>query len=423
MIEETLLLQKLHRITLNSIVIMDSMELRFDLVPEGGRSAFHLPNADDEDFRRVLAQTTNASSPLNVTVRLVELHHGKMMHEQRRYHATLLLLEIRFQSSLQERRYKSANITVEFFDQGGNDRRDPHVMKLAPDRMHWLNKTTYDQTTSRGASLGVQAGMGGVGADAAVHWDAEYTKPKKFKATLTGRSHHSDGRKVFRGENAVTWTMQENEDECEGVPSFLQTAVLLMRPENALFFAKLRVKSNVDFITRLRRALPFTTDQDKIIDPVVFTPASAQVRNSSITRITEQELENMHDLPISKYFKINMSEEDPLTPPTTEDVTGEPAQHPDTGSPITKTAPLGSDLAAPQLMMTSEETRGVGAVCSKKLSIAAAVTKAAEAAQAAARAAASAAEAAIIARAAAETAALAAAEAASLVAADAESYA
>ncbi|RYP49673.1 hypothetical protein DL768_004669 [Monosporascus sp. mg162] len=403
---------------------MDASELTFDLVPEGGHSGFHLLNVDDDDFRRVWAQTTNGSSPLSVRVKLAELHHGKIVYEEEICQATLLLFEIRFESSLQERRYKSAKVTLEFFDRDGKAKQDPHVVRLAPDKMHWLNKTTYDKTTSRGASLGVQAGAEVAGAEATVQWDVEYTKPKKFKATLTGKPHHSEGRRPHKNENAVTWTMQENKDECDGVPSFLQTAVLLKRTYNVPFFARLRIKSNVDFATLLRRALPFTTDQDKTIDPVVFMPGNVQVRDSSITGITEADLKHMHKLPVSSYFKVNLSEQDPLTPPTAELLEAAPKLGV-VAQPTSAAEPT-FNLASPASLGTLTEEVGQSKSvssellgCSAGLSVVEAANKVAEAAQTAARAAASAVEATKIAKAAAEAAALAAAEAA-LIAANAE---
>jgi hypothetical protein len=144
-----------------------------------------------------------------------------------------------------------------------------------------------------------------------VHWDVDTTQPLHFKATLTGEPHSGKGQSM---ENAVTWSMQENEDEATGVPSFLQTSVLLKRSHNLPFYAMLRVKSAVDMVSTSRRSFSITTDRDKRIDPVTFTPGKVQVNNASATGINKEDLKHMEKLPINSYFKVNLSEEDPLTP-------------------------------------------------------------------------------------------------------------
>jgi hypothetical protein len=116
----------------------------------------------------------------------------------------------------------------------------------------------------------------------------------------------------------VTWSIQENKNEAVGIPSFLQTSVLLKRSHSGSFYAKLRVTSQVDIRSATRRSLPITTDRDKIIDPVTFTPGKVQMKNTSVTGIKADDLSHMEKLPINEYFKVNNSDEDPLNPPAPE---------------------------------------------------------------------------------------------------------
>lgn len=276
---------------------------------------FHVRNEAGEDFRHVFVRSPNESSPLTMRISLVEVHHGKMVHHGENCEASLLVFELRFQSKLQERRYQSVIVTLEFFDKGGNNKRNPVVVELAPDRMHWLGKTTFDKTTKYGASLDIKASVPVVSGGPSVHWDVEETKHPKFKATLTGEQGASKGQ---NRENAVTWSMQENKNEAVGIPSFLQTSVLLKRSHSGSFYAKLRVTSQVDIRSATRRSLPITTDRDKIIDPVTFTPGKVQMKNTSVTGIKADDLLHMEKLPINEYFKVNNSDEDPLNPPFPE---------------------------------------------------------------------------------------------------------
>lgn len=314
-------------------------EISLGLMAEGGESAFHLPNPPGEEFRRVFVATPNESSPLSMKIKLTEMHHGVMIFEGDPYHATLLVFEFRFESRLQKRRYQSASVTLEFFDKGLDGKRDPCVSAVAPDGMHWLHKTSYDKTTKHGYTGGLEAGKDMATAKAEAHWDVEYTKPARFKATLTGKA--TFGKDKYRHETVAKWTMEENKDEKDGIPSFLQTAVLLRRAEDRPFFATVKVESEVDIASAGRRSLPVTTDKDNIIDPVTFTPGKLQMRSNSAIGIKEHQLSEMQKLPIKSYFRVSLSQEDILTPPA-------PPAHPPASLP-----PAGSNLEGAKLAPTA----------------------------------------------------------------------
>jgi len=367
---------------------MASDEWVVSLVPEGGTNAFHTLNDPGEDFRRTFARSTNGKLPLSMKVKLIEAHHGQMVHEGKSYQASLLVFEIMFQSRIHDRRYVSADITLEFFDVGADrtKRGGPEVVDLAPNRAHWLHKTSYDRTSNRGISLSGKAGFDLAGLDANVHWDVEETKTVKSKAILTGLSDRSPNKEG--GENAVRWSMRENDGEADGIPSFLQTAVLLKREHHEPFYAVLSIKSTVDFKSAASRvknqALRVATDEDTAIDPVTFRPRELQVQHASSTGIKAGDLKHMEKLPIGKYFRVNLSEQDPLT--GLEDM-GETTS---TGTVVENENGPGA------LTLIAAAAKAV------KLA-AAAVTKATEAATAAAEAAAAIAEAAEIATAVAQT--------------------
>ncbi|CAK7242105.1 MAG: hypothetical protein STHCBS139747_003582 [Sporothrix thermara] len=295
----------------------EDLDFSVDIVAQGDNNGFHVANLPGEDFRQVLAQTTSQKSPLNMRIKIVEVHHGTMIYEEQECPATLVVFEFRFQSRLQGHRYEAVNIKLEFLDKAGNSRRDPVVVALAPDRMHWLNKTTYDQHTTLSTSAGLSGGSSGLAsADAKVSWEMEQTRPVKFKSTLTGNPSRSEG-KTGDGENAVTWTMEENKDEADGVPSFLQTAVLLRRFNNSPFVGRLSMSSTVDLKSAGSRIRSATSDKDKIIDPVAFDPTRSQVRNNKVSGITPADLESMDLIDLSKMFRVNLSEQDDLTPGST----------------------------------------------------------------------------------------------------------
>jgi hypothetical protein len=286
------------------------MDFNVNLYPEGGSNSLHTRNPDDEEFRRLLVMTQNAGageSPLTMKVALKEMHHGKLTWGRRTFEGTLLVFHFQFKSKVSKRRYRSASITFEFFDKEGKSSRDPAVIKVSPstEEDRYLNRSKWTREVTKGGNIGLKPEWVDVGAK--LEW--KDTKDLKFSARLTTETHYSKGKNG--DENAVTWSMEENTGQEDGIPSFLQAAVLLRRSTDEPFVAKLRVKSDVDWWSDGRRLLPITTDVDKIIDPVTITPVTTQnLDNNEITGVTDEELQKMDKLPMDKYYKIVSLEEE-----------------------------------------------------------------------------------------------------------------
>jgi hypothetical protein len=288
-------------------------EFTLYLYPEGGANSFHTTNTGNSEFRTVMARSPNpGGSPLSMRAKIVEVHHGKMMHQGKECFASLLVFEFRFQSALNSSRYRSVSIMLEFFDKEHKAWRNPVVVELSPDKQRRLNRTTVSKTVTKGMNATATAGVDIGGIDAGIKWEVQETKDVKYSARLTGTPCCSEGNS---GEdNAVIWAMDENPSEGDGVPSFLQSAVLLKRSHQMPFTAKLRISSKVDWISAARRILPVATDKDKIIDPVTFAPGVSQVTCSTATGIMPDDLKSMDKLPVGTYFKVDLSEDDPSSP-------------------------------------------------------------------------------------------------------------
>ncbi|KAJ3531936.1 hypothetical protein NM208_g8658 [Fusarium decemcellulare] len=288
-------------------------EFDFDLHPEGEHGDFRVRNLAGEDFRTLLVDTPNASSPLSIKINLIEAHHGQMQNDQAQVvGASLIVLDMRFMSSEEGRRYKRIVVDLEFFDKEsfrGGKKTDhlPIVASLAPKDRHWLNKTTREKHVQYGTTTTAGANVIPVTLEAGAHWEVDYSKSTSFKATVQGRTVRSI--RYSPKENGVQWTMEENKDQDDGVPSFLRAAVLLHRtPESSSrpFLARVNVNSTVDLGSQSRRMCSFTTDTDNCIDTVAFHPDKTQFRNHSFTGITPADLKDMGALPIHKYFRINL---------------------------------------------------------------------------------------------------------------------
>ncbi|KAL7952373.1 hypothetical protein V8C34DRAFT_125231 [Trichoderma compactum] len=286
-------------------------DFTFNLFPEGAANKLHTQNDSGKDFRETLVQSPRGS-PLQTKIRIVEVHHGNMIHRDKPYPSTLIVLEFRFQSQEEAHRYKSAKMRFEFFDKataarGGSD-WDPAIVKVAPSKMHFLNRIVWDRRTKKEANIGAKGGAGDNGVNGEIRWEVEEAIPVKHGARLTALTSRSKSKKSGE-ENAVEWSMEENKGRKprEGVPPFLQAAVLLRRRSdgpNRPFIVKLRVESDVDFASGMLRGLPWKTDEDKVIDTATFNPAMQQVGVSSVTKIVPKQLEEMHVLPVENYFKV-----------------------------------------------------------------------------------------------------------------------
>ncbi|RAH64364.1 uncharacterized protein BO66DRAFT_444048 [Aspergillus aculeatinus CBS 121060] len=281
---------------------MADTSFTINLIPTGDENDFRTKNEDGEVFRAVMVSSPNDST-LSMRGKIEEIHHGQMTHEGQSHPATLLLFDFRFQSEASRRRYCTAKIVLEFFDQGGVRSKDPIVVEMAPTMTKYLNRTSRTRETKNSATASAQVGQGPFSSGLGFGWEVQETRTSNYSTRVSARPWHSDPSSA--NENAVIWSMEENGHKKDGVPSFLQTAVLIRRSGNRPFMAKLRVDSKVDFRSTARRIFPLTTDVDHIIDPVTLMPDTTQVRSSAVTGIREDDLQAMEKLPIAQYFCVD----------------------------------------------------------------------------------------------------------------------
>ncbi|KAI1735425.1 hypothetical protein F4680DRAFT_452895 [Xylaria scruposa] len=277
------------------------MEFDVGLYPEGGSNSLHTLNPKDEQFRTILAATEKADeSPLTMKVTIREVHHGRLKWERRSFEGTLLLFNVQLKSKAVSHRYRKASVTLEFYNPEGKMSHDPAVFKVAPspEEDRYLNRTEWSREKMVGANFDIKPSWADIGGSS----ESKDTGPVNFSARLITDTHWSDD-KSSGPENAVTWSMEENTGQEDGIPSFLQAAVLLRRVTTKAFRVQLRVTSGVDWKSNARRLLRLKSE---VIDPILLTPGITQegVSNSYITGITNQDLLAMENLPMSNYYKV-----------------------------------------------------------------------------------------------------------------------
>ncbi|OBT68016.1 hypothetical protein VE03_01563 [Pseudogymnoascus sp. 23342-1-I1] len=224
---------------------------------------FRTKNSPGEKFRPILVDRGNQ---LLTKVDIVGITHGKL--DATGDLATMLIFEFRFVAT-GGRRFKSASVDIKFEDSEGQLTQDPIVHAISPYGRLALNKTEKIQDVKWGANAGINAGVGPVGADAGVLWEVEEVKSREFHTKLTGVKRVMR-RGFFGEENVVIWTLEENEDKGDGIPTFMRAAVLLRHPYDLPFTFTVKVKADVDFVGEVRTL--FGLERKDPIDPVEIDP-------------------------------------------------------------------------------------------------------------------------------------------------------
>ncbi|KAJ5644509.1 hypothetical protein N7507_010520 [Penicillium longicatenatum] len=293
-------------------------EIICDLVPQAEGTNFHLRNPPGHENRGIFANTQNDSSPLQTKLKIAEIHNGTMMADGKEWPATMLVLDLRFLSSKKEHRYKSASVTLTFKNKDPDQPNRPHVYEVAPEKIHLLARTESTRKQTFGASLGAQTGGGIATGDVGVYWEVVQEKSEYGNVRVTGRSHASSDQLY---EDEVTWSMQENGQRRQGIPSFLQTAVLLRHTEHCDWTVSMRVESQVNSKSEALRFVKLRDDRDRFIEPMTFSTRTLPALNHKATSIPVDKLKQMDQIVLMEYFKANLSEEDPLTPPRLAELT------------------------------------------------------------------------------------------------------
>jgi len=248
---------------------------------------FRTKNKSGEKFRPILIDRGNQ---LLTKVDIVSITHGELAESDDL--ASLLIFEARFVAT-GGRRFKSASVIFRFEDSEGQLSRDPVVHAISPDGKWALNKTEKVQNVKWGANVGINAGIEPVGVEAGVLWEVEEVKSREFYTAMTGVKRVM--RKGFFGEeNVVIWTLEENNDKEDGIPSFLRAAVLLRRPYDVPFTFTVKVKADVDFIGEVKTL--FGLEKKDPIDPVEIDPGKISKMGYSTVKTLDPKIHDLKEM-------------------------------------------------------------------------------------------------------------------------------
>lgn len=242
---------------------MDEVEVV--LLPEGdGGSGFRTKNEPGQKFRKDLVDRGEA---LIAKAGIVNVTHGTLTADDEEP-ATLLVFEFRFISMKSSRRFVRATITLTFEDAEGSSKLDPEVYRIVPEGSFSLNKTTSVKTIKHSANAGLNAGVSVASANAGYAWEMEEPRSRDHYTRLSGVKKLL-GR-AYGDSNSVIWSMEENDERKDGIPSFLRAAVLLRRKDDVPFRFTIKVRSDVDFVSEIKSL--FGYEKPDPVDPVDINP-------------------------------------------------------------------------------------------------------------------------------------------------------
>ncbi|KAI1167465.1 hypothetical protein F5B18DRAFT_601871 [Nemania serpens] len=253
---------------------------------------FRTRNEKDQNFRPNLVDRGNT---LSTKVDIVGITHGKI--SKNAGFATMLVFELRFLAT-GGRRFKKATVTFRFEDAGGATASDPVVHAIAPKDKWALNKTERVQNVKWSINTGANVGSDPAAVEAGILWEMEEPKNRTYYTGLVGEKRLM--RRDWTGEaNAVIWTLEENKDKTDGIPTLLRAAVLLRRRENVPFSFTVKVKTDVDFVGEVKTL--FGLERKDPIDPVEVDPANFPEAGLATISSLDPQLHNL-----DKMDKLNL---------------------------------------------------------------------------------------------------------------------
>ncbi|KAH8745454.1 hypothetical protein BGZ57DRAFT_778361, partial [Hyaloscypha finlandica] len=201
---------------------------------------------------------------------LVEIVHGTIGSSPGSLPATLIIADFQFISHEDSRRFRHADIEVRFRDIEPCDSNPPEVLRIAPDRTYTLNKTEKVQQLTRAAK--VDAGATFVAnVTTGLEWNMSTTETKYSVAKVVGARQMID--RTTEPKNAAVWSLSENKNDENGIPSLMRTAILLGRKNNAQFRCGIIVTAKVGWMKTINLESK-TTGGD--INPILFDPTRAR---------------------------------------------------------------------------------------------------------------------------------------------------
>ncbi|KAF4923607.1 hypothetical protein CGCF245_v014878 [Colletotrichum fructicola] len=261
-------------------------ELKFEFVGTDS-SEFNTDNIIDEDI---------GGGALRIQWDTTKVVHGKLKPDGPP--ATLIVFQFVFLPHGSNNRFKNTTITVTF--SAGK------VLKISPDNQWTTLPSERQQERSHTISPGIEAALGPAKATTSYTWQQKETETIKGHAKvtgeITGRPYKLGSTK--RKKDMVVWTLSEDSHAKTGLPSLLETALLLQRkpteeqPLDEEFTASIKILGDVNrsaaFEHKLRNIGKLMSGGTREGKDIVFRPPA-------VNRGTAQNREKLEDEDLEAY--------------------------------------------------------------------------------------------------------------------------
>lgn len=269
---------------------LPSFNIDLSITGDAG-SSFRTQNDPSAPFQR--NNYTERKGAVDIRCSCLDVIHGRFSAGSGVF-ATLIVLQFRFDARKRARRFESVHISLEFRGMKAGE-LGPEVYAITPDETMILVPTTQHEDIERNVSLqlGGAAPVGGATATGTVGWRKTISRDRSDCTVVTG-SIDLVGRN-YGSKNAASWTMQENKTAKTGVPTSMQTAVLLKRKNESPFQCVVKIDASVDLKSSLERMFGGKGRAPKD-DPVLFDPELEPTHNLQTYDIEELGTLNLESL-------------------------------------------------------------------------------------------------------------------------------
>ncbi|EHK20997.1 uncharacterized protein TRIVIDRAFT_223463 [Trichoderma virens Gv29-8] len=242
-----------------------------DIEEFGG--TYRARNLNGEDFNQVLQDYGNNGQSFIFRAEILLVCNGRLKDGG---DGTVVIFRFTFSTAenVSQRRFTSAKITVEFSDFLGRPANDPEVVTLFPERLHNLDIVTNSSVKGQQANAAT-----GTSEPARLRFGAglklSQTDSDVYYARLMPVTWNTRPKKSGQ-DNAALWRLKEHTSKENGVPDFLQTAVILRRNGDGKFRMKIKIEATVDNRIDMKPTIEKMFGEIELgpVDPVNINPAS-----------------------------------------------------------------------------------------------------------------------------------------------------
>lgn len=225
-------------------LIDDISEDESGAVPKFHITGGNLVHGNDQQKHQLDADVGDEA--LSVKCDLVQVLHGTSVENGTP--ATIAVFQFAFVPWGNNRRFREVKINVTF--------SDGEIERISPMGSFAIARSQTTQELSHAVSPSLQMAVAPISASLGYQWQKKETKTLDGFTRLDGRVKAFGVHGSRKRLNTAAWRLNENHQTESGIPTLLQTAVLLKRnagnagSPGAKFSAELEIKGKVDRLTQ-----------------------------------------------------------------------------------------------------------------------------------------------------------------------------